>query len=305
MKIRVAALSVLTLFCAACPAPRSADADASSSGAVSSSATSTLPSSVAAALPSSSASSGAHVAVPSATPSSSHSITNRGLGTLRDVPERGGGCPCGCDHSAQLAAELRGLPRDAALTAIEDALRTIGEREDAGYITEQMVEHRLRLLGLGKELGRSGPARFTIASPIRARVSGTTSDLTKVRAELIVHGETTEIVREKEKLLRASFVLRLELENLGAAPVTLHAPTIEATSAPASALFPVSRWYIAGGDGQPWDGVLSSGEKKLVYVIGYAAEPLHPGTEVDATIHMDSLLLPSKVRARKRWSDTG
>jgi hypothetical protein len=207
-----------------------------------------------------------------------------------------GGCPCGCDHSQGMVAELRGLPREEALRAIDDSLHTIGEREDAGYITDRMVRHRLRLLGLGKDLGRVGPARFTIIPGVRADFAGSTSS-TNVRAQFVFHGQTTELVNGKEKLLLAAFVLRLDLENGGGADVTLHAPTFESKTA-----LPVSRWYVAGGEGQPWDGVLRAGTKKIVHVIGYAGDPIEPGAEVSAAIHFESLQWNVKTRARKHWN---
>ncbi len=208
-----------------------------------------------------------------------------------------GGCPCGCDHSEDMVAELRGLERDAALRAIDGSLQTIGEREDAGYITDRMVRHRLRLLDFGSELGRIGPARFTSIPPIRVGVGGTTVASTKVHAQFIFHGEATELVNGKVKLLRAAFVVRFDLENQGAAEVTLHRPTLDANMP-----LPVSRWYVAGGDGRHWDGVLPAGTKKLVHVIGLAGEAVQPGTDVVATIHFESMDLHVKARARAHWN---
>src|SRR5512134_492570 len=65
---------------------------------------------------------------------------------------REGGCPCGCDRSETMAAELRTGKADDASSAIERSLATISEREAAGYITERMVLHRLRLLDLEREM---------------------------------------------------------------------------------------------------------------------------------------------------------
>ena len=79
--------------------------------------------------------------------------------------------------------------------------------------------------------------------------------------------------------------------------ITLRQPTIDAKVG-----LPVSRWYAAGSDGEPWDGVMQAREKKLVHVIGYASEPVQPGTDVDATIHVASLTVRAKARARKRWN---
>ncbi len=62
------------------------------------------------------------------------------------------GCPCGCDRSAKMAADLRKAHEDVAPKAIEKSRMTIGERENVGYITERIVQHRLRLLELVEEL---------------------------------------------------------------------------------------------------------------------------------------------------------
>src|SRR5262249_29680367 len=75
---------------------------------------------------------------------------------------QGGGCPCGCDRSVSMVAELRDEGGPEAIRSIDDSLRTIAEREDAGYITERMVQHRLRLLGLAKDLGRAEAWRSTL-----------------------------------------------------------------------------------------------------------------------------------------------
>jgi hypothetical protein len=228
---------------------------------------------------------------PAVAPSSS------GLG-LSGVGESGG-CPCGCDHSAAMADELRHEDRATALAAIDDSLRTIGEREDAGYVTERMVEHRLRLLALGDELGRQGPSRFTPVSRFDPTFGGTTAEGTLVRGELLLHGETTEIVRGAPKRLVTSFVLRLEVENTRDRDVTLRPPSLDAAVG-----LPVSRWYVAGTDGRAYDGALRAHERRSLYVIGYAAEPVQPRTDVDVTVRFESLELPLTVRARKRWNES-
>lgn len=64
----------------------------------------------------------------------------------------------------------------------------------------------------------------------------------------------------------------------------------------------MSRWYVAGSDGQPWDGVLRARTKKLVHVIGYAGEAVQPGADVEATMHFESLNLRMKTRARAGWN---
>lgn len=221
-----------------------------------------------------------------------------GLGSSfgKNPGEQGIGCPCGCDRSEDMVAELRPLAPGVAVAAIDDSLRTIGAREDAGYITDRMVRHRLRLLAFGEELGRVGPIRFTAIPPIRPSVSGTIG-ATSVGAQLVFHGETTELVHGKEKRLSAAFIVRFDLENRGSADVTLHAPTLESAVA-----LPLSRWYLVGSDGQPWDGVLRVGQKARVHAIGYAGEPVPPGAEVAATIQFESLRLRMETRARAHWN---
>jgi hypothetical protein len=194
--------------------------------------------------------------------------------------------------------ELRAQAPDVALRAVDESLHTIAEREDAGYITERMIGHRLRLVAFGAELGAKELPRSSLVPPVDAVATGVTADGTKVLAEWIAHGESTEIVNGKEKLLRASFVLRLDLQNTRAVGVTLQPPTIEGTFP-----LPVSRWYAAGGAGEPWSGELSAGERRIVHVIGYIGEPIAPGTEVDAKVHLGSLSLSVRARARRRWNE--
>src|SRR5262245_4411294 len=54
------------------------------------------------------------------------------------------GCPCNCDRSVAMAAEVRAQGGEPGLRAIDESLATISERERGGYITEAMIEHRLR-----------------------------------------------------------------------------------------------------------------------------------------------------------------
>jgi hypothetical protein len=61
-------------------------------------------------------------------------------------------CPCGCDRSAQRIEELRRMGGQAAIEAIDQALATIAERVSKGYVAEQMIAHRLRLLALADEI---------------------------------------------------------------------------------------------------------------------------------------------------------
>lgn len=253
---------------------------------------------------------------PTPTPSATASVTTRSMPSIvvsasatvdasRDHglglglgPPAAGGCPCGCDHSEDMVDELRGQDPAKALASIDESLHTIGEREDAGYITERMVQHRLRLLAYASEIGHARPARFTSIPAPRVSIRSTTTSGLRVRADLMVHGETTELVRGKEKALHASFVLRFDLENESAMPITLRVPTLEGTIA-----LPVSRWYLAGGDGERWNGALRIGEKAIVYVIGYLGEPALPGTEIAATVSFESLTIPVKTRARSRWNE--
>jgi hypothetical protein len=113
------------------------------------------------------------------------------------------GCPCGCDRSAAMTAELRERGGDAAQGAILATLKTIAEREDAGYITEAMLEHRLRLLDLRAELDPAGSVttlgpRDRGVPPAEPRRHGelpmAQDTALRVTAELLAHGETTELV---------------------------------------------------------------------------------------------------------------
>jgi hypothetical protein len=40
----------------------------------------------------------------------------------------------------------------------------------------------------------------------------------------------------------------------------------------------------------------------MIHVVGYAGEAVPPGTEVEATIHFESLDLRMKARARGGWN---
>lgn len=63
----------------------------------------------------------------------------------------------------------------------------------------------------------------------------------------------------------------------------------------------MSRWYVVGTGGERWDGVLEAGDKKSVNVIGYLAEPVPPGTDIDTTIHFEGLVMHAHARARRHW----
>lgn len=234
--------------------------------------------------------------------SSADAFGSTGLG-LTGIGE-GGGCPCGCDRSERMLRELRLEGGRRALDAVDFSLRTIGAREAAGYITERMVQHRLRLLGLDGELGGVGCATGDTTARCGARVGPrenaptARSATTEVRAELIVHAEGTELVNGEPKLLKACFLVRMDVTNTSTGAVAVHAPTID-TLAP----FEVSRWYVAGTAGEPWDGALAAGATAHVNVIGYAGQPLRAGEEVPATIRFESLDIQTKARARAHWGD--
>jgi hypothetical protein len=223
-----------------------------------------------------------------------------------DASEEGEGCPCGCDHSEAMVAVLRDEEETPALGTIEETLTIIAKREDAGYITEAMVQHRLRMLALKASLApasrRETPAEddrgVPLPAPGRARrmSPAVEDDGLFARCEMTAHGEATEVVRGREKRLRPSFRVGLELENTRGAAITLDAPVVEGREG-----FPVSRWYLLGGDGRPWDGVIAAGQKKSVNVIGYLGERVQPGAKLDATVHLGSLVLHAATRARKRW----
>jgi hypothetical protein len=217
------------------------------------------------------------------------------LGNIGNI----GHCPCGCDHSVAMVSDLREEGGPVALRSIDDALHTIAEREDYGYITERMIEHRLRLVALESELGRPEAGRSPVVPPVRDDGPRVSNAAMRVHADFVLHGDSTEIVNGKEKDLKACFLLRMEIENKGAREVTLHAPTLDA-----SVPLPVSRWYVAGGDGEPWDGVLRGGETKLVHVIGYAGDRVAPGTEMATTVRFESSSFDATARARLLLSET-
>lgn len=306
------ALLLAMLIGAACKTQDRAVAEMDASSVPSASANASSPAaSVASAPPDPAPAVSASAAAPSASasasvakrpPSAPDASDSKG-GGLRLGPSGGPGtsgglghCPCGCDHSDDMTSELRAGPRDIALAAIDDSLRTIGEREDAGFVTERMVAHRLRLLALGSELQRKGGPRFTAVPTIHTAAMKTSEAL--VRAALFLHADSVEIIHGREKSRPASFVLRLDIENTSARDLAFRPPTLEANVA-----LPIRRWYVVGGDGTPWDGSLKARERKLVYAIGYVGASLQPGANVDATIRFESLTLAASVRARRRWDE--
>jgi hypothetical protein len=129
-------------------------------------------------------------------------------------------------------------------------------------------------------------------------IEGTTTGPLRARFALSVHGETTEVVRGREKLHRASFVLALQLENVGSDALSLHAPAIDAT-----APFAVRRWYVLGEAGRPWSGALSPGQRIRVNVIGDLGDPMKPGARVTAAVRLGSLHVPLTTPARGRWNE--
>jgi Zn-finger nucleic acid-binding protein len=212
--------------------------------------------------------------------------------TTRDDNKEG--CPCGCDRSAKMAADLR-RERAAAPAAIEKSLATIGEREDVGYVTERMVQHRLRLLDLAEELHLDSSAALAHVRGSRDRCrGGAVEDGTlRVCPELIVHGERTEIVDGHDKLIESCFRLWLEIENLSGEERTLAPVSIDG----GAVHLPVSRWYREGGRGEPWNGVLGAREKVRVNVIGYIPEHVAPGTVIQAAIAVDARRLGASAQA--------
>jgi Zn-finger nucleic acid-binding protein len=211
------------------------------------------------------------------------------------------GCPCGCDRSAKMVADLKKEGSGDALRGIERSLVTIGERENVGYVTERMVQHRLRLLDLAGEMPESAypETRRLMASHKRAqvercKVAPVEDDAVRVCAELVVHGERIELVDGADKLITPCFRLWLEIENLGPEARTLAPPAIDG----GPIHLPVSRWYEEGGRGEPWDGVVRAGEKVRVNVIGYIPEHVPPRTAIRADVALGSLVIPASTEAR-------
>jgi hypothetical protein len=206
-----------------------------------------------------------------------------------------------------MAAELRAEDPASALDAIGDALGTIAAREDGGYVTEAMVEHRLRMLGLSVELGMPSAGTRGLALSSTSCVSGSSEWVVagplRVRAELSAHGQSVETVRGHEKPIRASFRVGLAIENTGHERLTLEAPSVDGSPIG----MPVTRWYLLGSDGRPWDGVIEGGGSRCVNAIGYLPEPAPPGTRLDATVRLrdgssHALELHASTFARKHWN---
>ena len=214
-----------------------------------------------------------------------------------------GGCPCGCDHSREMVTELEGVAPEEALTATRRSLAVIGEREEAGYITEAMVEHRLRLRDLESKLSAEAehfpPEPSMRAQPLRdAREAAeeTKLDGLAVREELVVFGETLETVKGRPKQLFPCFRLWLSLENTTSDRRRVPRPEIVGDVG-----FDVRRWYVEGTDGEPWDGWLDPGERKSVLVIGYIDQPIQPGASVEADVELDGHAILERASALGRW----
>lgn len=207
------------------------------------------------------------------------------------------GCPCGCDRSEAMASELEARGDVSALREVDRSLATIAERERAGFITEAMVQHRLRLLELHERIGGRDP-QLGARSPF-SPVAHADDPLLVVVGDLVVHGEKTEIVRGRPKLQKASFVWRLRIENRSAQRVAVPSPEVIG-----SAPFPISRWYVAGTAGAPWNGVVGPREKMVVHAIGYVGKPLAPFTPVTATLRVGSLAISAHTLARDHWDRT-
>lgn len=211
------------------------------------------------------------------------------------------GCPCGCDHSLTMAEGLRAAPGDTAERTIERSLTTIADREAVGYITERMVQHRLRLTALADELGiAAGDTRERTADRERdaaARCASSHATDASLRAcsELAVHGERIEIVNGAEKLIGSSFRLWLELEDRSGVDRVLALPVLRA----GAVQLPIRRWYVEGTPGERWDGRLPAHGRARVNVIGDIPDHLQPGVSVHASIAIGSLVLEETTEARR------
>ncbi len=225
------------------------------------------------------------------------------------VPDDGhdnkeGGCPCGCDHSEAMITELGGAPTEEALKAARASIVVIGEREHAGYITEAMVEHRLRL----RELERArSPESDRLTVPIsprvetlraaRSRLPAMQFEGLSLREQLVVYGATVETVRGRPKQLLPCFRLWLSLENTSAERKVVSRPELKGEAG-----FDVRRWYVEGTDGEPWNGSLEPGERKSVLVIGYIQQAIQPGHRVEATLVLGGNSVMEQTSALGRWN---
>ena len=214
-----------------------------------------------------------------------------------------GGCPCGCDHSEEMITELEGAPTLEALRAARSSLAVIGEREQAGYITEAMVAHRLRLRGLERMRGAGSDRLELQISPRVQTLRDARSSLPErqlgavaLREQLVVYGATVETVRGRPKELLPCFRLWLSLQNTTPERRVVARPTLTGDVG-----FDVRRWYVEGTDGEPWSGVLEPGESKSVLVIGYIERPIQPGRLVEATLVLEGGSVTEQTSALGRW----
>ena len=198
------------------------------------------------------------------------------------------GCPCGCDHSEAMVKELAAIGPDERRRRIDRSLAQIAEREGAGYITEDMVRHRLRLSSLRSSL--KAPGEPTPAAPRPLALTPTCGRDVCVAAELVAHADNHVVIRDRPKHLRACHVLRVEVTNRSG----------DDRQIVAQFGLPVARWYCAGTAGAPWDGGLAAGESASLVAIGYTA-PLQPHEDVRTTVQIDDVAIPVSTRARARW----
>jgi hypothetical protein len=215
----------------------------------------------------------------------------------------GGGnnlCPCGCDQSEAMAADIDKLDKEPALIEIERILKIQAKREHLiGYITEAMITHRLRLLDLAtQKMGQAPPlpkpsARALALRQSRNKRPAVTNNRLQVRTEMIAYGDYREKIQGKDKHYPAAFRLWMEVTNLTGEPLTLAAPTL-ASSVP----LPVSRWFLEDTTGMPFDGRLKRGETKSILVIGDMGEPIKAGVEFDVNVRFDTLEIPIHVYTR-------
>ena len=228
---------------------------------------------------------------------------------LIEAPTRRGprpgleGCPCGCDHSEQMLAELEAKPAPASLKAARKSLGVIADREDAGYITDAMVAHRLRLRAFERAKAtdastrapRSEEATWARGLKRGGFVRQLLGDLA-VRSEFLVFGRTLEIVNGKDKELAPCFRIWLELWNGTDRTLSIELPHLEG-----NATYDVRRWYLEDTDGEPWDGVLGPSELRSVLLIGYVTSPLEPGEVVSTKLMLNGHTLQETTRALGSW----
>lgn len=214
-----------------------------------------------------------------------------------------GGCPCGCDRSEELLGELAVAGPEAGLAVARASLATIAERERAGYVTDAMIEHRLRLRaferthadapGPDERAFREGPS--ATAARRATLASFDLGDLT-VTPELLVFGRTVEHVRGREKELPPAFRLWLSIENRSHARRVVERPALRS-----DVPLDTRRWYLEGADGEPWDGALAAGERRDVLLIGWIDAPLDPGSQLAAELSVEGARLPLATTALGAW----